>query len=202
MQKSLEALQKVIEHATELSHINENFSYDDLVEYLFVKSKTESNAATFRTIDRHSPKAGRIAYLIGRMNRFARIYNKEALKQTEFSTMEEFSFSATLCTRPNMRKSDLVNENMTEVPAGMSIIKRLVSKGIIKEAEDPIDKRAQLVSLTEQGKKAIQEAFVAMTPIAQTIIADLSLEKQDVLLEILHHLDDFHSAHMQLKKKF
>lgn len=199
MQKCFEILERLSTEARKISEQKGIHSYEELIEQLYFQLKKEKAAKTQEIMDKTSPLAGKIAYLIGRMNRYARIYNKEALRQTQFSTMEEFSFCATLLTQSPMRKSELIHENMSEVPAGMSVIKRLVSRNFLSEMEDPLDKRAQLIRLTDTGKQAVFQAFEILKPVTKTIVADLDEEHQNLLINTLEHLDEYHWTSLKMR---
>jgi DNA-binding MarR family transcriptional regulator len=141
-----------------------------------------------------------IGYLIGKMCRYARFYNRELLRHTDFATPEEFGLAASLIHGKTPKKTELLGKEVVEVPTGMAILKRLVNKGILMEIQDADDKRALRIGLTPYGREKVLEAFRILSPLNEVITGPLSDEEVRKLIELLSKLDEFHQNNYQVIK--
>ncbi|HHH53924.1 MAG TPA: MarR family transcriptional regulator [Bacteroidetes bacterium] len=130
--------------------------------------------------------------LLTNLYRFAKHYIKKAFQNTEIRTIDEFGFLATLIRQESLQKKDLINQHFLETSSGSEILKRLYSKGFIKESRDENDKRAKLVSLTPKGKEVIMNSFDQMYRVSEIIIGNLTDEELKQSLKIFNKLSDFH----------
>lgn len=159
------------------------------------------NGAHFRYIVKNmGGQKHSIGYLIGKMCRYARFYNRELLRHTEFATPEEFGLAASLIHGKTPKKTELLSKEVIEVPTGMAILKRLVHKGILLEIQDAEDKRALRIGLTPFGREKVLEAFKILSPLNEVITGPLSDEEAERLVELLCKLDEFHQNNYALIK--
>lgn len=135
---------------------------------------------------------GSIAQGVGKLYFYARHYFKKGFVNGPLNTIQEFTFMATLVQTGKMTKSQLIHENLVEVPSGIEVIKRLLKAGFIHEEENLKDKRSKLLSLTQSGMAAILVAFEQIAPIAQLVSGPLSLEEKMELNRLINKLDCFH----------
>lgn len=135
-----------------------------------------------------------LTMLIGFLFRYAKLYIKKALEDTPLSTMDEFSFMASLSNYGSLTKSELINQNIVEFTSGIEIIKRLVRNGLMEEFADPDDRRSKRVKLTEEGKKAMGIVLPSMNRVAQIVEGDLNPSEMEAIMPILYRLNDFHAV--------
>ncbi|MGE4288027.1 MAG: MarR family winged helix-turn-helix transcriptional regulator [Salinivirgaceae bacterium] len=134
-----------------------------------------------------------ISILIGRMGKYARVYSKKILSNTILSGMDDYSFMATLMFHEQMTKSELIHYNLLDsVTSGADIIKRLLSNELIKEEENPNDKRSKSVSITPKGQKLMVEVFKEMHLASEIVTGNLNNNEKHTLVELLSKLDAFH----------
>ncbi|MDX2248828.1 MAG: winged helix DNA-binding protein [Bacteroidia bacterium] len=139
--------------------------------------------------------------LISYLYRYAKNYAKKALEGTPLSTIDEFTFLATLSYRGSLTKTELINLHLLEITSGIEIIKRLTSAGLMESFSDPNDKRSKRVKLTGEGKRVLNSVMDKMDEVAHIVAGNLSEEERNQLLPLLHKLNDFHAViHYQDRK--
>ncbi|GCD77608.1 hypothetical protein JCM31826_10900 [Thermaurantimonas aggregans] len=153
---------------------------------------SETDDIHLRYIHSNAGKLSSLGYLLAKMCRYARFYNKELLKYTEFSTPEEFGLAASLLHGKTPRKSELLSREVIEIPTGMATIKRLVTKGIVMEINDSDDRRALRIGLTPYGREKVLEAFKILYPLNEIIAGPLQDSEIEQLMELLTKLDNYH----------
>jgi DNA-binding MarR family transcriptional regulator len=142
-----------------------------------------------------------LTMLISYLYRYAKHYTKKALDITPLSTMDEFTFLATLLYQGSLTKTELIQQHLLEVTSGIEIIKRLMKAGLITDYPDPHDRRSKRVKITDKGRKVLEGVMKQMDRVAQLVSGDLSSEELGQLLPLLHKLNDFHALiHMQDRK--
>lgn len=58
-----------------------------------------------------------------------------------------------------VKKTDLINYLFYEYTTGIEVINKFVTDRLISEKQDPNDKRAKLIKLTEKGLEALNESY-------------------------------------------
>ncbi len=134
-----------------------------------------------------------IPYLIARLSQFARIYMKNALAESEVQSPEEFGFLMALPDGRSMAKSDLIREQLIEIPTGMDMLRRMQIRGLIEESEAQPDRRSKWIQRTKKGSLAAKTCLEKLTPVIQVISAELKTGEQSELTSILQRLDRFHT---------
>lgn len=163
----------------------------------FINPTDDSPENTLQYIHSTTGRLSSLGYLIAKMCRYARFYNKELLKYTEFSTPEEFGLAASLLHGKTPRKSELLSREVVEIPTGMATIKRLVIKGIVMEINDTDDRRAMRIGLTPYGREKVLEAFEVLNPLNKVIAGPLSEKETEQLVDLLARLDNYHFKNHQ-----
>ncbi|MBE0644890.1 MAG: winged helix DNA-binding protein [Bacteroidetes bacterium] len=132
------------------------------------------------------------AYLLGRMNRYARYYARISFTDLPISTIEEFWFLNFAYHRKRETKGAFFDEHVMDKGTGSGILTRLLRAGLLHEARDENDRRIRWVSLTPAGRKVRNQAFAALGEEAALKFTPLSLENRRELLRLLQLLDGFH----------
>lgn len=143
-----------------------------------------------------SPEMGTdtlLTMLIAFLFRYAKHYSKKALENTPLSTLDDFTFLATLSYQESLTKSELINMHLLEITSGIEIIKRLSKNGLLEVFPDPNDRRSKRVKLSEQGRAVLEIVMQQMDKVAKIVSGNLDSEEQAHLLPILHKLNDFHA---------
>lgn len=130
--------------------------------------------------------------LIVHLSRYAKAYSKSAIHDSDFSTQEDFIFLITLKAFGGMTKMELIKQNVQEKPAGMLIINRLIKKGWVDQKDSKEDKRSKIVSISEEGRKALQAHMDKIRMATEIVTGNLSYEEKMELIRLLQKLDEFH----------
>jgi DNA-binding MarR family transcriptional regulator len=69
--------------------------------------------------------------------------------------------------------------------AASQAIDRLVNMGLIARVEDPIDRRAKQLSLTEKGRRLVDRAIIARSRWVEDLLASLTPEEQERITSAL-----------------
>lgn len=137
--------------------------------------------------------AGMAGYMVVRLFKSLRFYFKPILSRHNLSGLDDFFFLATLAWKDNISKKTLCKLNLTDIPTGMDVIKRLMRQELITEKENPLDKREKLMTLSEHGRSKIFQVFLDSEGV-QDVLADLSDRDRLSLLKLLDHLNHFHTT--------
>lgn len=90
-------------------------------------------------------------------------------------------------------------EMMQITPAGASLmIERMVQQGLVQRAETPGDRRVRLVSLTEQGRKIVEDSLVARQDWVEQLVAQVPETERQRIAEGLVILNQ-HAEEMHIK---
>lgn len=133
-----------------------------------------------------------ISTLIVHMNRFAKNYSKAAMKNTDFSTQDEFIYLINLSAFGEMTKMELIKKNRHDKPAGMQIINRLIKQGWVQQIDSDKDKRSKLISITQQGKDTLELDMQKIRQATKIVCGNLSTQEKNQLIHLLQKLEQFH----------
>ena len=148
---------------------------------------------------RHSldSQIGEHLYLL---NRYVRIYSKMALKQAPLNSLDDFTIMATLNGR-DLTKSEVIQRNQLDFNTGIGIIRRLLQLGLLGEYTDQTDRRAKRLTITEAGRAAMEGVFAQMGQVMTIVVGTLNKTDQQVLLDLLQRLDDYHRQNLGVHLK-
>jgi DNA-binding MarR family transcriptional regulator len=180
---------------------------DDFAKWVLEKEKTENKTAITTTpfFDPLLKEAqlqgdypaiptsqGLAVHIVIRLFKAIRFYFKPTLQRHGFKSLEEFLFLATLSWKDNISKKTLCRTNMTDIPTGIDIIKRLIQQGLVDELENPGDKREKLLSATALGKQKLFQLFADPEETAD-VMADMKTEERLVFMRMIDRLNNFHT---------
>ena len=165
---------------------------DKLISQKMSSEKDVFNKRNYRNYKKY-PEIEFSTLLTG-LYRFAKHYTKKAFSNTSINikTIDEFGFLATLLKDESLLKNELINKHLLEISSGSEILRRLIKKGLISEFPDDIDRRAKRVSLTEQGRMEIMNAFDDMHKVSEIIIGNLNDTELNEALSVFEKLTYFH----------
>jgi DNA-binding MarR family transcriptional regulator len=143
-----------------------------------------------------------ISILVSVLFRYAKMYTKKALKESNIKTVDEFSFLITLMTHSEMTKQELINLQIMEKTSGIEIINRLIRQEFIEQFDDEKDKRSKLLRITETGRRELMMILPRMNMVSKIVVGTLTKEEQNILTYLLRKLDHFHNdIYMHDKEK-
>jgi DNA-binding MarR family transcriptional regulator len=200
--KTKEILKGLIEHLSAFEAENQseqNLTLNDFVGYLntqlndsIIERNISGENAPAVVNEMGEETHSVIARLVIIMNRYAKSYIKKALEGSKIQTGEEFSYLIILLTFESLTKTELINKNIMEKTSGVEIIKRLLSLGLIQEADDTKDKRSKRVSITPSGRNELMAVLPKMHQVTNLVAGNLSKQEQATMAYLLKKLDHYH----------
>jgi MarR family transcriptional regulator, lower aerobic nicotinate degradation pathway regulator len=142
--------------------------------------------------------SNQIGFYLTMLFRFMKTYTKTALKDTPLTTLDDFAFLATIFEQQSIRKTDLIKNQMLEIPSGIEVIKRLIKNNLVSEHEDPQDKRAVRLMTTEFGRTELLKIFGEMNKVGIILGGNLA---PDELFQLHTLLEKLTLHHQKLKSE-
>ena len=133
-----------------------------------------------------------ISKLITFMYRYARSYLRLALEGSPLITPDDFTYLATVYGFQPLSKTEVIERNIHEKPTGTEIIKRLLKQGLVAEHAHETDRRRKLLTITDEGRRALFQLFERMSQVAYMVAGNLDATERHQLLYLLLKLDHFH----------
>jgi DNA-binding MarR family transcriptional regulator len=163
----------------------------------FCRKYLESNCGCdVKVEEATSLNADRDMMLIRTISRIAAsfsLYTRCALQNTSLGNYEGFPFLNSLKFMGEVRKTDVINYNLTELSTGTDILSRLLKQELIEERQDPDDKRSKLVKLTAKGEEVWQECYKRVAIAASILFRDLPAETVSHLNKTLQPVESKHA---------
>ncbi|PTS94451.1 hypothetical protein DBR11_23360 [Pedobacter sp. HMWF019] len=196
-----EILQDLVEYLFEFDQQfpGENgYTMADFVGYLNVRhgsqlSENRNLAGTEEQwVKENQDDHTEVSRLLVFIYRYAVVYFKKALRDSNINTLDEFSFLIVLMTYSSLSKTELINKLIMEKTSGVEVIKRLLKHGLIEEFDHPSDKRSVLVAITAKGKKEVAELLPQMGLVGSVVVGNLTAVETSSLSFLLRKLDYHH----------
>jgi DNA-binding MarR family transcriptional regulator len=161
--------------------------------WLLTKGQTEAVSPEVAS-GKNLENASRVAIQLTRLQRYLTLYIRPVVKVLGFTKEHEYNFLYQVgrMSRPN--KNELSRENMVELSTGRDIIRRLISRKLILEKEDPEDKRASLLLLTPKGRKILEKSYVQIAESFTDFLGDLSSLEQKQLIQLLSKVNHYQAV--------
>jgi DNA-binding MarR family transcriptional regulator len=137
-----------------------------------------------------------LSFMLVVQSRYYKAYAKKVLGESELTSPDGFSFLYHLSLVDSYRKMELIRMHHLEPPSGIEVLKRLIKKDLVEEFDDPVDKRAKRVNITEKGKKELQQIMPKMSEVFRLMTAEMSLNEKLHVLAFLQRMNDFHMDHI------
>lgn len=128
------------------------------------------------------------------LSRYAKLQAKVAIANTAFSTPDDFIYLISLVAFGSMTKTALIKLNVHEKSAGIQIINRLISSGLVEQTTIDADKRNRMIHITPKGSQLLNESMENIRAATKNVTEPLSHEEKMQLIKILTKLEDFHEA--------
>ena len=100
-------------------------------------------------------------------------------------TAAQFGVLEALYNKGDLRICELIEKILTTSGNITVVIKNLDKDGFIEKKQDPEDKRSCIISITDKGKKVIEDIFPAHIQNSKNIFGILTEEEKQTLKTIL-----------------
>lgn len=137
-----------------------------------------------------------LSFLLVEQSKFYKAYVKRVLGESELTSPDGFSFLYHLSLVDSYRKMELVKMHHVEPPSGIEVLKRLLNKQLIEEFDDPDDRRARRIRITEVGKKELKTIMPKMQKVFHSMSAEMSLNEKLHVVAFLNQMSDFHTKNI------
>ncbi|MBN2699404.1 MAG: MarR family transcriptional regulator [Bacteroidales bacterium] len=164
----------------------------ELNKPLFGKRRAAEYTEQFSYI-RSLEEKSRFMECVSRIARFHEFYIRKFLENLPLNSRLEYLFLYTVHHMDRARKTDLINIHIVEYTTGMDTIKRLINYGVLQETPDEHDKRAKLLTLTEKGRRVMDQSKSKMSDEINMFLACISSNKWRKVLPVLEELNEFHN---------
>ena len=134
-----------------------------------------------------------LSFLLVEQSKFYKAYVKKVLGESELTSPDGFSFLYHLSLVDSYRKMELIKMHHVEPPSGIEVLKRLLNKQLIEEFDDPDDRRARRIRISETGKKELHTIMPKMQKVFQSMSAEMSLNEKLHVVAFLNLMSDFHT---------
>ncbi|MDQ0595091.1 DNA-binding MarR family transcriptional regulator [Chryseobacterium ginsenosidimutans] len=138
-----------------------------------------------------------ISTLLVHLNRYAKMYSKSAIFDSDFITQEDFIYLINLKAFGAMTKIELIKKNVHEKPIGTLIINRLIKHGWIEQTGSSVDKRTKVIKITDKGLEALENQMTKIRKATHIVSGNLNYSDKMELIRILNKLADFHQPIFQ-----
>jgi MarR family transcriptional regulator, lower aerobic nicotinate degradation pathway regulator len=193
MKKSFEILAKLLPLIEDYETGTAEGTVEGFLQFAYVKNET---ATKVKALENEQLLKNQLGFYLNMLFRFMKLYTKTALKDTPVTTMDDFIFLASIFKEKSIRKTDLIKNNMVEIPSGIEIIKRLIKNNLVSEHADTHDKRAVLLMITDYGRGELFKVFGEMNKVGGILAGNLASDELFQLHQLLEKLA-FHHQKMR-----
>ena len=133
--------------------------------------------------DPDSHVAARLQVVVSRLMRAIRQHGAAGLTPSQMSAL------ATVESSGPVRISHLASQESVGAPAATRVVASLEELGLLQRADDPDDKRACLVELTDEGRRMIEDLWNERTLGISSRLTALNAHEREILEEALPVLE-------------
>jgi len=195
MNKSLNIISEVITWIDEYVEENPENELDLKSFIIWLNSQLFADDHAGQTVQQEDMLDMELSFLLVLQHRHYKAYAKKALGDSVFSSPEGFSFLYHLAYADSYRKMELIKMHLLEPPSGIEVLKRLLKNSLIEEFDDPDDKRAKRIRITEKGKTEMQRVLPKMEKVFHSMTAEMSLNEKLHVVSFLKSMNDYHIRH-------
>ena len=193
MKTSIGILKEIVERLEEYQKERNTDAFDLESFIIWLNTKLFSDSQVDNSIHKPEMLDMELSFLLVMQSRYYKTYAKKVLGESELTSPDGFSFLYHLKFTDSFRKMELIKMHHLEPPSGIEVLKRLLNKGFIVEFDDPDDKRAKRIKITEKGKKELQQIMPKMKEVFHQMTAELSLNEKLHAIGFLKQMNDFHT---------
>jgi len=125
--------------------------------------------------------------------RYSRLHAKAAISDSNFATPDELIYLINLSAYGDMTKTALIRLNVHEKSAGIQIINRLISNGLVEQSAGEQDKRNKIISITETGIQALENSMSKFRQASIEVVSGITQDEKFELVRILTKMENYHS---------
>jgi DNA-binding MarR family transcriptional regulator len=140
----------------------------------------------------HGGVDDKISFIFLSMHKLVKFYVKKVLEGTQLVSQDDIHYLMFLSQTDSLTKSEIINNNMTEMSSGIEVLKRLQKKELIEDFEDPDDKRSRRVKITQKGLEEIKRVTAKFMNVHKLMGYSIPEEEKFDLLALLNKIYEYH----------
>lgn len=134
-------------------------------------------------------------HLIRRLNQISISVFTEKMKDAGFDlTPVQFGALSALQTHPDVDQATLAGLIAHDRVTMGAVLDRLQNKGLVERKISPRDRRARVISLTDQGKQVLETVTPIVWALQDEILTGLNQQEQTELLRLMRKAADAGNA--------
>lgn len=129
--------------------------------------------------------------LTGTLSRVARAYKTAADKvAAQYGLSQATAWPAVVISRmgDRVRPGEVAEAMGLDPSSVVRVIDQLISAELLSREEDANDRRARLLTLTENGRERVRQIGEAMTPFRRELFRDIEQQELETCLKVLEKL--------------
>lgn len=131
--------------------------------------------------------------LMGHIVRIFQTYMENALREIpEIKQAEDFYFLNHIKHLDEPKKTDVINAQLLGLSTGIDILNRLLANGLTEERNDPSDKRAKRIKLTEKGQAVLYQCYQQARKVSEIVLIGVSEEDIKLCIQLLRGIEVKH----------
>ena len=131
----------------------------------------------------------RLVIALSRCNQSVHKKNLKSVKDGGL-TISQFGVLEALYHKGDLRISEIIEKMLTTGGNMTVVIDNLQKSGLIKRLSDPEDRRATLISITENGRELMDEVFPKHVEEVRGVLGGLTKEEKKILIMLLKKLSE------------
>jgi DNA-binding MarR family transcriptional regulator len=159
--------------------------------WILSNQRPPAQKTTEKTTEDLNP--AQVPAFIARNHRILNLYSKPIVKNLGLTKDIEFSAVVHVALMDSPNKKELCRQLLIENSTGVEITRRLAQKGFIAERPDPNDRRSALLSITDKGKKILQQGIHQLSPVYSSFLDALAPAEKQQLVSLLSRIDQYHT---------
>ncbi len=133
--------------------------------------------------------------LLGYIVRIFQAYMQNAFAEIpEVKQPEDFYFLNHISHLGECRKTDVINAQLLGLSSGIDVLNRLLANDLIEERNDPTDKRAKLIKLTEKGREVLHNCYRQAGKVSDIVLSGMNEEDVRLAIQLLRGIEIKHVA--------
>jgi DNA-binding MarR family transcriptional regulator len=128
------------------------------------------------------------------LTQLARLINRRSTPELLGQTLKELGALAYLRDYDETTQQSLVEGLCIDANYCVLLLNDLEDSGLVERRRDPADRRRHIVSMTEEGSKALDQAEAAQQTLEDEMLGALNKEERSTLAHLLRKAIDGQSA--------
>jgi DNA-binding MarR family transcriptional regulator len=180
-------MNKAVELLVNWDRFNQDYpdaSLNDFCKYFLARTSEKPD---------ESHQAGLLLKTLGRITSAFGLYHRAAMATINMPSPESFFFLNGIAHFGEVKKTNLIRYLFFEYTTGMEAINKLIRNDLVTEKQDPDDRRAKLLTLTEKGKKLLDEGYRQSSRVSEILFSGVDPDTINLSIRLLQPVEEKHS---------